>query len=373
MDHVIHQESLDILERIDYLSPNSLLDDHQDALIDFTVAMVEYNHEGLTDKATHIADFCWTLLDYGQAVAEGAALGIYSAAGDILTHPIEATLCIIAGKEILAYQLCKVLYNVADIGITAVTDWNGAKEKWNNYTAPINNIIDAVNSKKISLRDAVKGGTNLVVGLYAQHKLLGGLGKFCNTIKQKSINFVQNNPLLKPQEYLTTPEGLLLKATSQSDKVKQVGKTTSAANIKNTVEPKAARSNNLNNSRSATKPSLAGSTIASKGIIQNITKNLRSTIKRYEEHIFSEKHINGNILSLGKDKETIMDSLYDIIISVNKKGLLKEGPNQIKATINGINNVEIKCFIQKGKALSVDAYISDFNRIYNNFIDITKV
>src|SRR5438309_7675588 len=166
--------------------------------------MVEYNHEGMTDKATLIGDLCWTLLDLGQAVVEGAALGVYSAAADILTNPIEATVCIIAGKEILAYQLCKVLYNVADIGITAVSDWNSAKEKWNNYTEPISNIINAINKKELSLRDCVKGGTAFVVGLKAQSKLLGGLGKFCNVVKQKSINFIQKNPLLSPQEYLAT-------------------------------------------------------------------------------------------------------------------------------------------------------------------------
>lgn len=53
--------------------------------------------------------------------------------------------------------------------------------------------------------------------------------------------------------------------------------------------------------------------------------------------------------------------------------------NQIKikylfrATINGINNIEIKCFIKNGEAISANAYISDFNRIYGNFVDATKV
>jgi len=49
------------------------------------------------------------------------------------------------------------------------------------------------------------------------------------------------------------------------------------------------------------------------------------------------------------------------------KRSIKEGPNQIKATINGINSVEIKCFIQDGEAISTNAYISKFNRIYGNF------
>lgn len=213
LQHVVHQESLDILDRIDILPHNSVLYDHQEALVDFAVAMVDYNHAGLTNKAMTIGDLCWTLLDYGQAIAEGAVLGVYSAAHDILTNPIEATVCLVAGKQVLAYQLCKVLYNVADIGVTAIHNIEGAKDKWNKYAEPLNTIIDAIHKKEITVRDALKSGTAFVVGYKAQGKLLGGLGKFCTIIKHKSINFVKNNPLLNPQEYLTTPEGVLFKTT----------------------------------------------------------------------------------------------------------------------------------------------------------------
>ena len=216
LHQAIHQESLDLLDHIDSLPATSLLYDHQEALIDFTVAMTDYNHEGITDKAMNIADFCWTLLDYGQAIAEGAALGAYTAVTDLVHHPIEATINIVAGKQVLMYQLSKVLYNVADIGVTALSNFDHAKDKWNKYAEPLNNIIDAINKKKITVRDVLKGGTAFVVGYKVQGKLLGGLGKFCNTIKQKSINFVKNNSLLNPQEYLTTPEGLLFKATTKS-------------------------------------------------------------------------------------------------------------------------------------------------------------
>ncbi len=235
LQHTIHQESLDLLHHIDHLSPNSILYDHQEALIDFTVAMVDYNHEGLTDKATTIADFCWTLLDCGQAIAEGTAIGIQSAVTDILNNPIEATISIVASKPLLAYQLSKVLYNVADIGFTAITNVNQAKDKWNKYAEPLNNVIDKIYNKEISLRDAVKGGTAIIVGLTAQSRLLGGLGKFCNTIKQKSITFAKNSSLFNPQEYLTTPEGLLFKATTNADKLKQSGQVT-ASGLKNSVE-----------------------------------------------------------------------------------------------------------------------------------------
>jgi hypothetical protein len=216
LHQAIHQESLDILEQVDNLSPNSLLYDHQGALIDFTMAMVDYNHEGITDKAMQIGDLCWTLLDYGQAIAEGAALGTYNAVTDIINNPIGTTINMVAGKQILAYQLCKVLYNVADIGVTALTDTHQAKNKWITYTKPLSDVINAINKKEITVRDALKGGTAFVVELAAQARLLGGLRKFCNTIKQKAIDFIQNHAFANPQKYLTTPEGLLLKTTAKA-------------------------------------------------------------------------------------------------------------------------------------------------------------
>ena len=358
LQQAIHQESLDILDRIDTLPHDSLLYDHQEALVDFAVAIVDYNHAGLIDKAMTIGDLCWTLLDYGQAIAEGAALGIYSAVGDILTNPIEATVCLVAGKQVLAFQLCKVLYNVADIGATAISDYDRAKEKWNKYAEPLNNIIVAINKKEITVRDAIKGGTAFVVAYKAQGKLLGGLGKFCTTIKYKSINFVKNNSLLNPQEYLTTSEGLLFKATAESNKLKSSVKTNSSSNLKKVVDNKVLKAT-----------ALPATSIVDKGIIRN---DLRSVIQQYKEHIFSKKHVKNGLMAAGESQEEIMDLLNDVIMSLDKKGLLKEGANQIKATINGVKNVEIKCFVENGSARSVDAYISDFNRLYNNFIDTTK-
>ena len=359
LHHAIHQESLDILGRINNLPSNSVLHDHQEALIDFSLAMAEYNHAGLIDKAMQIGDLCWTLLDYGQAIAEGIALGAYCAIQDIFTHPIETTVSIVAGKQVLAYQLCKVLYNVADIGMTALSNNDRAKEKWDNYTAPLQNIIDAINKKEITVRNALKGGTAFVVGYKAQGKLLGGLGKFCGTIKKKSIGFVKNNSLLSPQEYSTTPEGLLFKATSKSSTIKLSGQTNVPSKLKSVIDNKVTKATVL-----------PKSPITGKGIIRN---DLKAKIQAYKGHIFSDDHKNRGILGLGKSEEAIMDSLYKTIISLDNKALLREGANQIKATINGVNNVEVRCFIQNGQAISVNAYISNFGRIYGHFIDTTKV
>jgi hypothetical protein len=217
LQQIIHQESLAILEQISILPTYSIIYPHQSALVDCAASLCDYNNEGLLDKATCIADLCWTLLDYGQAIVEGAGLGLYTAAQDILTNPIEATVCIVAGKQVLAYQLCKVLYNVANIGLTAITDYDTAKEKWDNYLKPINDIIAAIQHKEITIRESIKAGTALAVGWKAQSKLLGGMGKFCNTIQQKALRFAQNNiSSFTIQEYLSTPEGYLLKSIAKT-------------------------------------------------------------------------------------------------------------------------------------------------------------
>jgi len=106
------------------------------------------------------------------------------------------------------------------------------------------------------------------------------------------------------------------------------------------------------------------------GIIRN---DLRATIQQYEAHIFSDDHVSNGIMALGKNKPEIMDALNDIITLLDKKGFIKEGPNQIRGSINGINTVEIRCFIQDGEAISLNAYLSDFGRIFSNFLDATKV
>jgi hypothetical protein len=234
---VIELESTEIINEVKLLPLCSILYPHQAALIDCATAVNDYSKAGFLDKAMCVADFCWSLLDYGQAIAEGVALGVYSAGHDILINPIEATVSIVAGKQILAFQLCKVLYNVADIGATAIRDFDEAQEKWNKYAQPLNDIIDAINKKEITLRDAIKNGTAFVVGYKAQGKLLGGLGTFCNSIKRKSIHFLKNNPLSCPQEYLATPEGLLFKATGQSGRFDR----STASSFKNNVENKIAQ------------------------------------------------------------------------------------------------------------------------------------
>jgi len=213
LQQTIHQECIDGIEHLATMRPSAIMHSYQHGIAECFDAAREYNQAGFTSKAATISDFCWTLLDYGKAIAEGAVDGVIGAVKDIAEHPVQAAICAVAGEYVLAYQLSKVLYNVADIGITALIDTNRAAQKWDDYIAPVTQLIDAIQHKQITVRDALKGATQFAVQWQTQDKLLKGLGNICSTAKTKAIEFARNSPLATPQDYMVTPDGILLKST----------------------------------------------------------------------------------------------------------------------------------------------------------------
>lgn len=213
LQQVIHQECIDGIGRLASLPKTSVVYPYKESMATCFDAARAYNQAGAVDKATAIADFCWTLLDYGKAIAEGAVAGVVSAVEDLIEHPGQALLCAVAGKYVLAYQLGKMLFNVAGIGVTYAFDAERGKQQWDEYVAPATQLIDAISNKEISLRDGLKGVTQFAVQLKAQDKLLRGMNKFCTTAKARALEFAKNNPLTMPEQYMVTPEGILLQST----------------------------------------------------------------------------------------------------------------------------------------------------------------
>jgi hypothetical protein len=41
--------------------------------------------------------------------------------------------------------------------------------------------------------------------------------------------------------------------------------------------------------------------------------------------------------------------------------------------LNGIDNIEVRCFIQKGEVIGINAFLSTFGRIFNNFVDARNI
>lgn len=218
LQHALHQENIDMLSKVATISPLSPLFDYKKTLVQFSDSARAYNQVGECHKASAVMDFCWSLLDYGSAIVEGATQGVITAAKDVVEHPAQAAICVVAGEYVLAYHLLKVTSQLADIGLTYLLNNEQGAQKWNNYIEPINNIIHDIKKKKITLRDGIKGATALGVGIYAQGKLLKGLSSIYKTAKTKATEFAQKNPLVSPVEYMATPEGILFRVPEEKTK-----------------------------------------------------------------------------------------------------------------------------------------------------------
>lgn len=209
----IHQDCIDIAQEIVLVKPHSVIYPYKEGLLQCTQAAFEYNSNGYTQKASYITDFCWMFLDCGKACMEGVFSGVTGAMKDIIEHPVHTAACVVAGKYVFTYQLSKVLYNVASIGVTYLRDPERGQRKWEEYLAPINHVIDTIKDKSLTLRDVIKGGSQVAAHLYTQQKLLTGLNKICTTSRDKISEFIKNNPAAQPKQYVVTPEGVVYKAS----------------------------------------------------------------------------------------------------------------------------------------------------------------
>lgn len=217
LQHLIHQDCITLVERVSAAKSSNAAYVHKDALVDCIDAARKYNQAGFSEKALHVTDFCRSLLDYGKAVLEGAVQGIVGATTDCINHPIQTALYVAAGEYMFAYQLCKVTFNIADIGFTSLINSERGAQKWNDFIEPLTTIIDTIYSKEASLRDVIKDTTQLAVQWQAQAQLLSGLGKFYKTTKDKAIDFLKKNPKALPEQYLVTPEGCVLKVAGEPE------------------------------------------------------------------------------------------------------------------------------------------------------------
>lgn len=138
----------------------------------------------------------------------------------MVNHPVQTALCLVAGEYVLAYQLSKVLFDVAEIGIISLINPQEGSARWYDYVAPITQLVDAIAIKQLSLRDCIKGTAKFATCLKTQNMLLSNAGSFCSKAKNKALEFAKNNPLVTPAHYLATPEGFVLKMAGGIDKRK---------------------------------------------------------------------------------------------------------------------------------------------------------
>lgn len=217
LQHVVHQDSITLIERILAAEKPSIVYTYREALIDFINAAHCYNEAGFTQKAFLINDFCRSVLDYGNAILEGAVQGFVGTTKDCIENPFQSELCVAADEYLLAYQLCRVVFNVAEIELIPLVNVEHDKQKWNDFLAPVSKIIETLRDKHYSLFDPAKDGASFSVHYFAQRRLSSGLGKFFETIKVNALDFIEKNPKISPKEYLAKQEGLIFKVALLSE------------------------------------------------------------------------------------------------------------------------------------------------------------
>lgn len=208
LQQAIHLECIDGINHLASLPQTSVMYDYKENIAHCFDAAREYNQVGDVEQATMVSDFCWELLDYGKAIAEGVFEGVVDTVQDFWEHPEQALLTVVAGELLLAYDVGKVLYNVADLGITYALDSKSGKKKWDDYIVPLTQLSEAIEKKEISLRDAVKGTAKFFTQRQARGKLYKGMGNLCKTAKVKALAFVKKNRRsVGPEQYMKMPEG----------------------------------------------------------------------------------------------------------------------------------------------------------------------
>ena len=230
--HALHKECIDLIDHVAHVPQSSPFFDYCGSLIECADGAYEYNRIGEVKNALTILDFCWALVDCGSALVEGAGLGLVGAVKDIAEHPLQATACALAGEYVLAYQLGKVLVDVAQIGLHAMADAEQGKKEWDEYLAPLTHVIDAIEHKEITTRDALKGVAALATGIMAQNRILGGLGYLCSKVKTNTLEWARKNPLAAPEQYVATSDGLVLRAVNISEESSTIGTTVRHCNEK---------------------------------------------------------------------------------------------------------------------------------------------
>ena len=113
--------------------------------------------------------------------------------------------------------------------------------------------------------------------------------------------------------------------------------------------------------------------IAKKEIKETMTNGVFSNVNeaelkdRVRTHVFSQKHIKAGVLDLGNSQDNILDKGFDVVKTLDEKGLIKDGSTQIKTHIDGME-AEIRVFIKDGKIINLDMFKGHSGRDMGNTI-----
>lgn len=95
-------------------------------------------------------------------------------------------------------------------------------------------------------------------------------------------------------------------------------------------------------------------------------------IKNHYKHVFSKHHINDGIMQLGQDKTDIIEKLINIILPLDRDGILVIGDNQIETVLGGVD-VTIRVHIQNNTVLSFDGFKGISNSVIGKLIRVDLI
>ena len=221
---VLHGEFVDIINQIAEYDAHYVSDNITSTIINFSDVGREYNQAGFIEKASSIADFCWSTLEvYSIAITRGAAKGAIKGVmqtGEMILHPIDTTTSIAKGVTNAACCLAKVLVDVTNLNDLAVLYPEKAETQVREYVDKIEAISQALGQKyqKMSGPERVEAAVEFAAEMYCSYKSLTTLGKFFNGAKTKAVALAKKveQGTAKTAEVLSTAEGLEIKIAAES-------------------------------------------------------------------------------------------------------------------------------------------------------------
>ena len=242
LQQVMHQECIELVEQTALLQNDSPLRPYKESFMACIDAIREYNQSGSTKNACQVADLYWALFDYhnksleafragtraviyeivthpveyGSAIAEGALAGTLGVINHAIEHPIQTAGWVFFGEYLAAYYLGKALGVVGCHSVIATIDPEQAKDDWNEFLKPVEQFLDGIEKRQITLRDVIRGGSATAAGFITQGKLLNGLGKIVRRAKDNAIKLLETQ-VMSPKKYISTPEGLIVKIIHENN------------------------------------------------------------------------------------------------------------------------------------------------------------
>lgn len=268
LQHVIHNDCINLIENIVTIPDRSIAHQHTNALLSHTESAREYNKLGDVRKAMNIADFCYALMDYGKKfltmsyetlsdvahdpyeywldLAEGTTSGISDVVKSIAKNPENILVGLVAGKTLLAYCMSQVLIDsIRNVTECMQNDPNCSA--WDALLKPVTEFITSFeNERKKGRHQAVKFLTHTASYQYARYNLHKGLYELYTTTKDTALAFLKKNPTASPDTYLKTPEGVVLHYSSTDKNLLSNNKATTSKNTSSLKEVPERLSHELN-------------------------------------------------------------------------------------------------------------------------------